>query len=376
MSRTKTGFTLVELLITMAILGVALMAISNTFVGLVNHYKQQSKLAETNIEGIIGLEILRQDMERAGYGLPWVVPATYSEAVGAPASNYNDAPNPPRPIMSDNNYTAGMNNGSNYPDLLVIKAANLARYATSQSWTYLTTGATNLWDVASENPAVTDYVVVLSPGLADTDARTLVVAGTPAMWAPLFRDIVNFQPGASDPQPRFVYDIYDSESYSRTPPRMPFNRADYYVLGPGGSLNVPSRCAPGTGVLVKSLISQKDGSRADVLPLLDCVADMKVIFRLDRNGDGNLSPTDVLNDTLGAPLTARQIRAQVKEVRVYILAHEGQQDRNFTYSRTTIYVGDPGIDSGLGHSYNIGAKVHYRWKLYTIVVQPKNMRQS
>jgi len=103
---------------------------------------------------------------------------------------------------------------------------------------------------------------------------------------------------------------------------------------------------------------------------------MKVIFRLDTNGDGTIDRvTDFLNDPSGLPLSAQDIRKQVREIRVYILAHEGEVDKSFTYPTASIRVGDANIDSGLGHTYNLGTYVHYRWKLYTIVVQPKNMRQ-
>jgi hypothetical protein len=109
------------------------------------------------------------------------------------------------------------------------------------------------------------------------------------------------------------------------------------------------------------------------MPLLDCVADMQVVFLLDRDGDGVIeSYVDVLTDTVtGANLTAEQIRNQVKEVRVYILAHEGQMDRSYTHPATDIYVGEPGIG---GRTFSIGANVHYRWKLYTLIVKPNNLR--
>ncbi len=85
------------------------------------------------------------------------------------------------------------------------------------------------------------------------------------------------------------------------------------------------------------------GNRGTGLPLLDCVADMQVIYRIDSNNDGTI---DVATDNL-ATLTdtnsngiidAQQIRDQVKEVRVYILAHEGQRDVN--YDATTTYPGN------------------------------------
>ena len=68
--KKQDGFTLVELMITMVVFVMVITAASNIFSGLVNQFKQQSKIAETNIEGIVGLELLRYDIEQAGFGLP------------------------------------------------------------------------------------------------------------------------------------------------------------------------------------------------------------------------------------------------------------------------------------------------------------------
>jgi prepilin-type N-terminal cleavage/methylation domain-containing protein len=378
--KRERGFTLIELLIVTAIMGVALAVTSDMFLGLLNQYKQQSKLAETNIEGIIGLELLRQDIERAGYGLPWVIPAglTYSgEATPPYAQACNElAPggtsDPPRPMVTVNNIgfvdqpsQTLMHIGQ--ADYLAIKAVNIPGSGSSQLWSYLTTSVTKSWDQPTENLAPTDYVIVLSPGTTSASLKTLAL-GSSSQWYSTFQNLASngFVPAQLSPQPLFVYGLGTTAA-----PQMPFNRADYYVQGQPSSL-VPSRCAPNTGVLVKSVVSQSDGSMGNPLPLFDCVADLKVIFRLDRNGDGNLTPTDVLNDLSGNPLTAQQIRTQVKEVRIYVLAQEGQMDNSFTYPSPTITVGE----FGLGHTFTVGANVHYRWKVYTIVMSPKNMRQS
>jgi hypothetical protein len=101
---------------------------------------------------------------------------------------------------------------------------------------------------------------------------------------------------------------------------------------------------------------------------------MQVSFKLDRNNDGNLSDTTVMSDLSAVPLTAQQIRDQVKEVRVDILAHEGQRDTSYTYFSNTILVGP---SAALGSNFvltTIPDYQNYRWKVYTLIVKPNNLR--
>jgi prepilin-type N-terminal cleavage/methylation domain-containing protein len=363
------GFTLIELLVVIALLGFVLAASTDTFVGLLRNYKQQSKIAETNIEGLIGLELLRRDIENAGFGLPWgpLTMPTYQEAASGTPFNYNDSPNnPPRPILNGPDGWIDPGSGFGNSDYLVVKATNIASNQASQLWTYMTSAGSRQWVTASgvsETPATSDYVMVLSPGTGNNDARYLLSPVNPGVK---LQDIA--LPTGNDPQPELVFGISPD-----TAPRMPFNRADYMILGPGQTTDkIPSRCAPNSGVLVKKVLNHANGLNSSViLPLLDCVADMKVIFRIDTDNDGVINiPVDSL-----AGLSAQVIRNQVKEIRIYILAQEGQLDPGYK-SPSPIYVGDASIDNGLGRSYNIGTYVNYRWKLYTIVVRPKNMRQA
>ena len=397
---SESGFTLIELLITMVIFTLVIAAGSQIFTGLLTQFKQQSKIAETNIEGLVGLEILRQDIEHTGYGLPWNITgvvdadsdgnfwehlAGYSEAVstGSPdPANFNDATRDidgdandgeaPRAILSDNN------TGLNGSDYLVIKAINVARNATSQKWTHLRfSNVLTAWtpdcenvnknqDCSTNNNA---RVIVLAPGSTNANGRSLVVSTTTGAFFTQYSNTADFVP-LEAVETHIVYGADTS-----TDLRMPFNRADYYIL----NSNVPQRCSSNTGVLEKAAVNQNGGG-LNFMPLLDCVADMQIVYLADTNNDGTIdnNTDDIANlvDSNGnGVIDAQEIREQIREVRVYILAHEGQYDSNYTYPNQVITVGEFGMGSNVDLAATIGTNwQNYRWKTYTIVVNPNNLR--
>lgn len=385
MIKRQAGFTMVELIITMAIFVITIAAVSAIFVPLLNQFKQQSKIAETNIEGMVGLEILRHDIEHAGFGLPWVIPVnvTYQEASAAEASLYNEATvagttNPPKAILSGNIVTfASPNNVFNGSDYLVLKSTAVGINDAAGKYTdVIGTGGGGRTVKAWNNPAddlnTNDRTIVLILSRGENNQRILVNDG-PAYTA-LFAGGTNF-PAAYSPGTEgdlfLIYGVSNDTTLANL--RMPFNRADYYIWRGGTTAandDVPDRCALGTGILRKAVIAHADGDRT-LLPLLDCVADFQVAFDLDINNDGIIEANGT-EDISG--LTAQQTREQVKAVRVYILAHEGQKDMNFTYANASIWVGDTVL--GTGRSYNLTAitdYTRYRWRVYTLVVQTKNL---
>ncbi len=402
--KREEGFTLVELMITMIIFVFVLAAASSVFTGLLGQFKQQSKMAETNIEGMVGLEILRQDLERAGYGLPWNLNgANYLEAAVESQTSwtdrdFNDGPpdNPARGTdpAGFSNPPAGVRSGNgdalNGSDVLVIKATNVARNDTCMKWTTLQASPSfsNLynprqWSSASENLGNNDKVIVLSPA-----QRILITNGS--AFSTVYSNIISPPWPPADPADpmatNIVYGVAGSDVSSL---RMPFNRADFYVRIPYPSdvpyYPLPSRCAPNTGVLFKANVSQVNGRLNDSeIPLLDCVADMQVDFWLDTDGDGNIDWPPV--DDISA-LTAQQIRDQLMEVRVYVVAQEGQKDLSYDFSEggTRRYLSTDEILNATSRTLNfvdlktvVGnpAYKYYRWKLYTIVVRPKNIRSE
>jgi prepilin-type N-terminal cleavage/methylation domain-containing protein len=379
MIRRQHGFTMVELLITMVIFVLTIAAASSIFVPLLTQFKQQSKIAETSIEGIVGIDILRRDIEQAGFGLPWNLPAavTYNEgsATATPGFTFTTnnvliddsaANNPPRALASVNNNLG--------PDYFVVKATSVPIHNAAIKWTHVTHTAAGadevkIWGSPVEDLIDGDRVIALIPSRGSNPQSQRILVHNAGAFSVTFNSTTfpaAFAPGSSGDL-HLIYGINPSFDL-----RMPFNRGDYYVRTTGAT--IPPRCAPGTGILMKSLIVHGNmagyapGDRGPETPLIDCVADMQVIFQLDTDGDGTLD--NQTNDISG--LTALEIREQVKEVRMYILTHEGQKDITYTYPEDTPTVGE----FGLGRDVDLTAITdwdNYRWKIYRLVVQPNNL---
>jgi prepilin-type N-terminal cleavage/methylation domain-containing protein len=422
--RSLTGFTLVELMITMVIFVLVIAAASNIFSGLLNQFKQQSKIIETNIEGLVGLDMLRIDVQQAGYGMPWnletdgdndgndawsTLGANYSERAGTDngnplnASYYNDGNTPsyiptpvqraPRGILAENNAGPLMGTGANTwrSDYLVVKSTSIGIGAAAQKWTYITndpatSGATNLnprdWNDPNEDLIAGADRVIVERHAIGQQQRVLITdttAATPT-FSVIFQSVAAyfgiFEPVLGTGDTHLIYGVDPDTNL-----RAPFNRSDFYVSRP--TTNMPSQCAPNTGILYKAVMNHADGNAIEY-PLLDCVADMQVVFITDTDGDGMPEWND--NNSFAIGLTADQIREQVRGVVIYILAHEGQMDRNFTFTNFStgcavancLRVGDFFGGTFRGREFNLSRIdpnfANYRWKVYTIAAQLVNLR--
>lgn len=353
----RQGFTLIEVLIALVVMFLVMNAVITFFVGVkgrggvLNQYKQQSRIAKSGMDSIIGLEILRKDIEHAGYGLPWNNIPVYAEATEPNPGILNDSPNAPRGLVSINDPAFTLNSA----DYLVIKSSRVAMIDPARKWTILQAGdVKRSWTTVpanAENLDPQDRVIVLSPGSTGTNWRSMVIVG--GAFSTTYNNTAAFAPGSLSGT-RLIYGIGAPDP---NPLRMPFNRADFYL----STTNVPQQCAPNTGVLVKGVVRQEDGILDAPLPLLDCVASMQVLFMLDTDGDGSV---DATSDDLSA-FNAQQIREQVRRVQVSILAHEGQRDPTYTHAPTSIPVAGTLVD--------ISPNVNYRWKVYDLVVNTDNL---
>jgi type II secretory pathway pseudopilin PulG len=416
--RKHGGFTLVELMIAVVVFMFAIMAATGIFIPMVSQFKQQSKINESNIEGVVGLELLRGDLDQAGVGLPFSfynvisngTTINYAEAANDPAQKYNDAPgDAPRAIVAGNDV--------NFPnivvgsDYLVIKSVLVAKSDTAHKWSSVTAMGmpkTRWWDDNNYNLTPdTDRVIVMN------GARALVMDDT-GFFTTYSKTTfsANFSPQDPATNPQEAYLIYGVDPTNDL--KMPFNRADYYIRIPGvaDQFPLPTRCSPGTGILMKAVLSHKAGvdfPAQNITPLLDCVADMQVVFGLDMGaGAGGTDPNGLIGtytnpdgstiSAVGGPVetettsqadvqkvlsSADEIRNRLMEIRVYVLAHEGQMDPNYTFSISDFSAGActncirVGDSFGCGRDFDLSATgldwKHFRWKLYTIVVRPQNV---
>lgn len=404
--RAHKGFTLVELIIVMLIFVIVIGIAADAFNRIVSMSGNITKTADTNISGIVGLELMRVDVESAGYGLPWSFSRAiaYNETAAPQGSALNDnnvayasdptQNNVPRPVMSaaaaSTSDPTVVFAGS---DVLTVRSLSVATNATAKRWTYIESAVlpnTNptpvyqLWS-ADNLDLANDRVILIQPVANLKPTKQLVVNSSGGWWAKFNNySSIGKPPVYNDAEKKSdTYIIYGVDG--STDLRMPFNRADFYVRRPAASeagwVRLPQRCNTSAGILFKGVVTQGDGTYNE-MPILECVLDMQVVYELLTPGSTMTTDSAILT-TLppAAPrdLTPKEIREQVKAIKVYILTHDGGPDRNYTYPNATIGVGPgDGITSGSGSTYDFAAKgipdwQRYHWHVYQIVARPSNL---
>ena len=369
MKNSEKGFTLLEILIAIVILGIIAAMNNQLLTRMILGSRQQERIVSTQFESALGLEMMRMDIEQAGFGLPDQFSMSCLgclEAASAPANAYNMAGNqPPAISFGDQTAFAGY---IQFSDYLVIRSPAVGMNAACGKWTYIDGTRPHQWFDANRDmtSAPQNYMIVIKPRTRTSPVSQLVMKADND-FAVQYSTATDLD-AAYQPVPTQRYIAYGVED-ANVPVR-PYNRADYYVRIV--STTSPS-CAPNTGTLIKGVLNSAGGITE--YPLIDCVANMQVLFRIDTNGDGVPDQTVSNLATYGTPPDPNLVRQYVKEIRVYILAHEGTLDRSFNYNTPDIVVGDSGPPI-LGYTVNLPTLVgadwaHYRWKLYSFSVKPR-----
>jgi prepilin-type N-terminal cleavage/methylation domain-containing protein len=413
----RRGFSLVELIVVMAIFVIVIMITGSSFNMILSNTIKLRSSEESNIEGMIGLEMMRHDLNQAGYGLPWVsmdgtldLPK-YNEAATAPHSSYNDGfPRPsgapascriPRPVVGGNNQaaSAGTYNILDKTDYLAVKATSLGRSTAAQRWTYVTYsgGATPKprppFTQIAENIPTGAGVIVVRHEMVDINnnerysSRLIYDPANISSVQYFYQPYPNAAAGNALPiewspqkkdQVHYIYGVDDGVL------RMPFNRVNFFVARPSNAAKIPQTCAANTGILYKTSVNHADGDLT-YIPLLDCVADMQVVFGFDLDGSGKVTAFSNADGSAVSGSTVTEIqkiladadlmRERLKIIKVYILAQEGRRDLTYT-SPATIAVRSTGLGEGvLTKDYDLAANNarNYRWKVYKIIAKPQNL---
>ncbi len=361
------GFTVVELLVSVTVILIVLALSGSGYLKMLKGFRVQAAFPEDQMSQLTGLELLRYDVEMAGYGLPWsVVGVVYNEAdnsSGNPSpSSFNDAPDKaPRAVVHDNN--TGIGNS----DVLVLKSAIAHINETTRKWSMLYydshTWKVKQWDSEALSLKTDERFTIM-----DTSKKLIQDNSTKAWFLAYkdsYKDNASSLPSPSDNSSIYLlYGVNPSEDL-----RMPFNRVDYYLSNSGLS----SKCDPSSFVLYRATVNHSDGKRRPQA-ILDCVRDFQVAFGLDTNGDGVVDEwRQSLNimDTNGNG-TADELRKQLREIRIFLLVQDGIRDADYSF-QSSIILGDN--NTGTLSTYTpSGDSRHYRWKVLKLTVKPMNLR--
>lgn len=383
-SHTKEdGFTLIEMIIVMAVFIVVIIIASNAFNTVLTKTKVISKSEESNIEGVVGLEMFRHDLEQAGFGLfteTGIPLPEYDETANRPASDYNDSPGGvPRAVVAGNNLSPGNSIVLSGTDYLVIKATTVGRTQACQKWTYINgLGSSKVWGANDFTPK--DHVIAVRQNYKNGELRRKLIYNlddTASFSVTYEANSSNYPDPFRPPSDAVQYYYYGIDNDK---PRAPFNRTDYVVKRTTGT---PDNCAPGAGVLYKATMNQNGGG-LDYIPILDCVADMQVVFGwntgdpagsdVDTYTNADMTTVSTTLPWMPALNDPTDIRKHLKLIKIYILAQDGGYDKNFTNLNALVDVGVSG-ETSLTKQLNLSGTNYrnYRWKLYRIVVKPKNL---
>ncbi len=226
------GFTLIELLVVIAVLGLILTAILQSYLNILKSYKRETSVGVSNINKLISFELIRRDIESAGFGL---------------SQNYS-------PI--DYNSTT-----------LTLRSTLLLRNDATKCFGYIEPYNRKLFSIEASDITNSDcYNTNFCYVALDLDYNLI---GT-------CYNIDNFP--TND-----VYLLFGLLDTTSPVPTMPYNEVQYSL----SSSNVLSICAPNTYEMVRQEINA-DGNTSGPQPIFDCVKDFKVGFGLDLNNDGSL----------------------------------------------------------------------------------------
>ncbi len=305
------GYSLIEVLITLFIVSLILSAAYFTYVSIFKSMKGESESVELQMEKIVGLELLRLDLEHVGYG------------IGKPLT-----------LSSDYLILESINDGK---DLLIRSTMNN------------TNNATIGWVLCNNNAGsdpIHSELEIPNDNLVFVDNEGFVAGFVNDGLCPSDGILVGFP---FDPA---------STGCGGT-----CSEIVYYL----SSTNLPSHCHPQTYNLLRKVDSSTGGN-----PLLSCVSDFKFTIDLDTDDD---NVVDITDQPVDNTIPANDLRLQLKRINVYMLIQEGgfnpdYEFKNYSSDSEGNFISINGIKLYLPSSPDFK---YYRWKVIKISVKPMSI---
>lgn len=369
--RNEEGVTLVELVVVVMILLFVLLAVYRSYTVVYGRYKRRVKIAESNTEKLISFEVLRRDVEMAGYGLPAgdnnTLGITYRETNSTMPCD--DEPNgEPRALCINNDA------GPNGSDLLVVKSAVARLRDGSAGKTAVIYYGNSTWvakEVEGAEFTDADHFIILegmSRQLKKVGTEWYLSLSAGETLSSYVRGSVFNSGFEGNSDTKTIYVVYGISTQDG-PYRTPFNRADYFLSDPDER---PERCSSRTYTLYRAEVNHVTGSR-EAVPFMECVLDFQAAFGFDT--DNNTTVDTWVDDISG--YTASYIRNHLKQVELYVVYQEGQKEEKEVFPSNTIQLKTP--DGDVLKTIDLSGCPdcrHYRWRVVEIAVDAINLNNQ
>lgn len=330
------GFSLIELLIVMFIFSIVMSAIYMTFTGIMYDYKGQSMQIKTQIENIIGLEILRADIEHAGLGIAY-------DLIGDPqiSTLINAKGKTQLTIKSTFNSTNQLTHGWG-----IVDCKN---------------GYFNL--IANE-------IDNLSIDSSTNKIRDIVLLDVQREFVETYNNInlsrannlnCNFRQSLIYPFDNTTTDGCTSAQFC--------NSINYRL----STTQTLSNCNPDTFNLLRTI-----GPLANGLPLINCVATMQIRIDYDANANGIIDLAsskeslitnfdgDINKNGIIDRSDKEAISNNLKRVHIFLLIQEGLIDKKYNSANDNLTIDSVTLKAPANSS-------NYRWKPIHMTVKPMSL---
>ncbi|WP_457643927.1 PilW family protein [Persephonella sp.] len=337
MENNNRGLSILELLVSMVIFIVIMGAVYVTYIKLLKGFRGESTKVETQIEKLVGAEIIRLDLEHVGYGI---------------------SSNETAPILEWN------------PDdkILTLRSTLNNTRKETIGWFMVDCSATcTVISRSFPEPDRSYYVFYI-------DAIDKTAKGTGKVNIDMNGNVSFTTTPPAGGSGRLIGFPITEEVYNGTANGCETGYCNIvkYALS---SANLLDKCNPNTYNLLRRVGAEAlNNTGGD--PILNCVADYTVTFDLDTNNDGaidTVGSTVPALDTDGDGIDNTEIRNQLKRINFYLLIQEGGYQRDFNFTNVVSCGGNTcinGIDVDLVLPVDYQ---HYNWKVVKLSVKPMDL---
>ncbi|WP_136796600.1 MULTISPECIES: prepilin-type N-terminal cleavage/methylation domain-containing protein [Desulfosediminicola] len=307
------AFTIVELLISMLVMSLVMAITYPPFIKLLTSTKVEASTAESHMDKITSLELMRLDLEHAFFG------------IGTNETN--------TPLIWDNTNK-------------VLTIHSTLNNSNSETLGWL------IFDCDANTTQLSSVVVEDQRSSSNT---CMMILDDERKYEKLTRLSASCS-GAGDPGCCPGKGIYMGMQVKNSTDLTCSSLRSTAISYKMSTSSTPDYCANHTSSMLRAVNSGSGD------PLLNCVADFTVRFDLDTNGNGQID--QAFTDT--APTSTSDILDRVKNIHVYMLAQIGKKDKNL-HSQNDYSDGLVTLSAGSITDYE-----QYRWKLIRISGKPMN----